>query len=321
MDTLRSLSDSFTALASQATAKVFHVPSSLGGRTAVSLDGKLLLVSALEAETGETLAVLAPGGEEVETRVAGFDPDLGLAVLELAVPLGKSAWKIAQIAPALGSLVLVAAFPSPEGPEVRLDVVRFSGGEGETAYIQTDGTPFPGFAGAALVDPDGNLVGVQIADRGGNRGWAIPASRVADLVPSIVSGQSSGWAWLGIATVPIAAPVELSEVFGDGREGALLISGVQEASPAAKAGLRVGDILASLGGQALVDGSDLVDALSAAKSGEDLPLVVIRAGTRVELSVVPESRSPADGSRYGRRSYGHASRWMGGGRCGWTPGR
>ena len=89
-------------------------------------------------------------------------------------------------APALGSLVLVAAYPFARGPRGRLDALRSRGGEGDDAYLQTDGAPFPGFAGAAIVDPDGALAGFVLADRGGNRGWALPASRAAGAAVSIL---------------------------------------------------------------------------------------------------------------------------------------
>ena len=323
MDTLKSLSDSISALAKAASAKLFHVPSSMGGRTALGFDEKLLLVPASEASQGETLKILAPGGTEVEAMVKGFDPDLGLAVLELGKELPGTAWTAASAPPALASLVLVAAYPSPEGPEARFDALRFAGGQGDDAYLQTDGAPFPGFAGAAIVEPEGKLAGFLLADRGGNRGWALPASRAISLVSAIASGQASTKAWLGVSTVPVAAPSELAALFGDGRATALLVAGVEADSPAAKAGLRVGDILASIGGRALSEPGDLLDALDGAKPGVELPLVVFRSGEKRDLSATPAARDRGEGRRSG--SHGHRGHrgpwWMGGGPCGWASGR
>jgi S1-C subfamily serine protease len=328
MDALKSLSDSVAALAARAGAKLYHVPSPMGGRTALSFDGKLLLVPAQEASVGESLSILAPGGAEAQAKVAGFDPGLGLAVLELSQAIPESSWKAAQGRPALGSLVLVAAFPSPEGPEVRLDALRIAGGEGDDTYLQTDGAPFPGFAGAAIVDTEGFLAGFVLADRGGNRGWALPASRAAALVPAIVSGQSSSKAWLGVSTVPIAAPTELAQAFGDGREAALLVAGVEAESPASKAGVRVGDILLSLGGRPVGEPADLIAALEAARPGAELPVLVLRSGEKKELTALPEARPRGNESRGGHghmhghgHGHGRGPWWMGGGGCGWAPGR
>ena len=71
--------------------------------------------------------------------------------------------------------------------------------------------------------------------------------------------------------MPIAAPSELAALFGDGRSSALLIAGVEAESPAAKAGVCVGDILASVGGRALAEPGNLLDALEAAKPGPSCP--------------------------------------------------
>lgn len=325
MDPLKSLSDSLASLAARASAKLFHVPSPMGGRTALGFDGKLLLVPASDAEPGESLRIRAPGGAEVEAKVAGFDPGLGLAVLELSQAMPESAWTAAPSLPALGSLVLVAAYPSPEGPEVRLDALRFAGGQGEEAYLQTDGAPFPGFGGSAIVDPEGALAGFVLADRGGNRGWALPASRAAALIATIVSGHGAERAWLGVSTVPIAAPPELAQALGDGRASALLVAGVEADSPAAAAGLRVGDVLASVGGHPLAEPADLLAALDEARPGTELKLVVLRSGERRDLTATPASRPRGRGPGEGRQGHGHGHHhgrgpwWMGGGRCG--PGR
>jgi S1-C subfamily serine protease len=324
METLGSLSASIAALAARSSPKLFHVPSPMGGRTALGFDGRRLLTPALEAEKGEKLRVLAPGGKEVEAEVEGFDPRLGLAVLALAEARPETAWEPATTPPALGSLLLVAAYPSPEGPEVRLDTLRCLGGEGEDAYLQTDGSHFPGFDGAALVEPEGGLAGFLLADEAGNAGWALPAARARSLVDSIASGASGGRAWLGISTVPIEAPAEL----GQDWKGALLVSGLEAEGPAAKAGLRVGDVLAAVGGRELHEPYDLLDALASAKPGEKLVLAVFRSGARLELEAVPGARQagPRGGGghwrghghgRWGRPGWG---RMMGGG-CDCAPGR
>jgi len=311
MDNLRSLSDSLAALAAEASHRLFHVPSPLGGRTALSFDGKRLIVPAFEASEGESLELLSPGGKDVAAKVVGFDPRLGLAVLELAEALPDTAWKAAPAAPRLGSLVLAAAFPSPQGPEVRLDAVRFSGGEGEDAYIQTDGPRFPGFSGAALVDTEGRLTGFVLADAQGNRGWAIPGARAAALATQIAERGFPGHAWLGVSTLPVDAPAGYAERFGDGRESALIVAGVEADGPAAKAGLLVGDLLVSIGGRAASDPAELRAAIDAARPGVELKISVLRAGENKELRAVPASRNDEAEGRWGEsrshwRGHGHS---------------
>jgi serine protease DegQ len=325
MDSLRSLSDSLADLAARAAPKLFHVPSPLGGRTALGFDGQRLLVPAFDVSEGESLELLAPGGKSIVAKAVGFDPRLGLAVLELAESLPGSAWTAATALPKLGSLVLAAAYPSPQGPEARLDAVRFSGGDGEDAYIQTDGPRFPGFSGAALVDPDGALTGFVVSDAPGNRGWAIPGARAALLARSIAERGFPGRAWLGVSTLPVETPSGYAERFGDGRESALIVASVEREGPAAKAGILVGDLLVSIGGVPTPDPAGLRSALDAARPGEETPVVVLRAGERTELKVLPDSRDDDDqGDRHGRghgwghgRGFGRGQGWGGG----WCRGR
>jgi S1-C subfamily serine protease len=325
MDALSSLSESVSALAAAAAAKVFHVPSPAGGRSAVSFDGSLLLVQAFEASEGEKLELLAPGGAEAEASVVGFDPRLGLAVLKLASPLPQASWTSLAPPPPLGSLLAVVAYPSPEGPEARLDVLRFAGGEGEDAYLQTAGSSFPGFSGAAIVEPGGALAGVLVSDKPGNRGWALPAARARDLVASIAERGFPGRAWLGISTVPIEAPESFAKLFGDDREAALMVAGLEEGGPAEAAGLMVGDLLVSIGGVATPHPAALGEAIFAAKPGEALPIVVVRGGERKELSAIPAARSGRGrgphhdrGHGHGRGpwGFGHGRGWGGGRGCG-----
>ncbi|MDP3177775.1 MAG: PDZ domain-containing protein, partial [Spirochaetaceae bacterium] len=155
-------------------------------------------------------------------------------------------------------------------------------------------------------------------------GWALPASRAAALVAAIASGSVPARAWLGVSTVPIAAPTELAELFGDGRSGALLVAGLEADSPASAAGLRVGDVLASIGDQAVAEPADLVAALDAARPGAELRLLVFRSGEKEELTAIPGAR-PRSADRRGRQGFGHGhghGGWrMGWGGCGWKPGR
>ena len=327
MDDLRSLSDSLAALASDAAAKLFHVPSLLGGRSALGFDGSILLVPAFAVSKGEKLDILGPGGKAVVAEVVGFDSGLRLAALKLEKSMPETAWTAASALPALGSLVLVAAYPSPQGAEARLDAVRFSGGEGSDAYIQTDGSRFPGFSSAALVDPNGKLTGFLASDAPGNRGWAIPGARAAELALSIAERGFPGRAWLGISTLPVETPPNYAERFGDGRESALIVASLEAEGAAAKAGLLVGDLLVSIGGRPTSDPAGLRAALDAARPGEKLRMVVLRAGERLELDAMPESREDEDDSRGSSRGewwgcrgghgrgHGHGWGW------GWRSGR
>jgi len=296
MDSILSqLSASTTALGREAALRLFHVPSPLGGRTALGFDGRRLLVPAREAEEGEEVEVIAPGGIHVPTKVVGFDPALGLAVLELTEALPASAWEL-EPSPAAASLVLAAAYPSEDGPEFRLDLLRIASGGAadEDAYLQTDGAAFPGFGGAALVAPSGRLAGVVAAEGPGNRGWAIPAERARALVEALVAKGFPSRAWLGVSTLPIEVPEVLKALMG-GRDEAVMVVGVEAGSPAAKAGLLPGDILSDLGGKPVEAPEGFREAIAGLRVGVAVPLGYFRGGVKSELSITPAERARDEG--------------------------
>jgi S1-C subfamily serine protease len=306
MDSILSQLSSATAgLARDAALRLYHVPSPAGGRTALSFDGRRLLVPAREAEQGEEVAVIAPDGKPDITKVIGFDPALGFAILELAEPRPGSAWVGEDALPALGSLLLAVAFPSDEGVEARLDLVRIARGdtagarenpagarekaESDGSYLQTDGASFPGFDGGALVSPAGKLAGVIAADRPGNHGWAIPAARAKALVEAIVAKGFPSRAWLGVSTLPVELPSAWRKDV-EGRTEAAMVVGVEAGSPAEAAGLLPGDLILSLGGAPIASPETLRETIAGLAAGKAAKLVLLRGGARVEASVTPGER-------------------------------
>jgi S1-C subfamily serine protease len=332
MDSLFSqLSAAAAALARDASQKLFHVPSPAGGRSALSFDGKRLLVPAIDASEGEEVAVIGPGGKPSLTKVIGFDPASGFAVLELVDPLPATAWTPDPAMPALGSLLLVAAFPSDEGPEVRFDNVRMASGQAgeEDAYIQTAGASFPGFAGAALVGPGGGLAGVVAIDRSGNHGWALPAQRAKNLLEAIAKKGFPGRAWLGVSTLPVDVPAAWKSLLGD-RDEAVMVAATEAGSPAATAGIMVGDLIVSIGGRELGSPEELREILASVEVGKPLALVLLRAGAKLNLELNPIERPENHGHRghHGHEHHGHhhgsggcGGHGEGGGACGCSTGR
>src|SRR5512136_2846550 len=108
---------------------------------------------------------------------------------------------------------------------------------------------------------------------------------------------------MGISTVPIEAPESFAKLFGDDRESALMVAGLEDGGPAEAAGLLVGDLLVSIGSIATPDPEGLEEAIGAAKPGEEIAVIVLRGGERRELAVKPGSRS--DEGRRPRRAHGH----------------
>jgi len=279
----KQLSDDLKAATAQAGRGLVHVGGSgISGRTAIVWAEGLAVTLARQADDGESVPVVLPGGAEVSATVHAWDSKTGLAVLKVPGAVDPG-WKVGSV-PAAGSLALTVAFPSPQGTEARLDLVRFAGtdtewGRGVTlkGFFQTDANPYPGFTGAAVVDTDGALVGFVAENRPGNGGFVVSAGDLARLVAPLIQSGSPKQAWLGVSTRPA------------GSQGLVLL-GVDGGSPAAKAGWKTGDLLLALAGQSLKDPSDLVRVLASLVPDVEVAARLLRDGEVHDWPVTPTVR-------------------------------
>jgi len=139
--------------------------------------------------------------------------------------------------------------------------------------VQTDGSAYPGFTGAAVVDANGALVGIVAENRPGNGGFVVPAADLSRLVETLVTQGSPKRAWLGVSTRPA------------GGQGLALLS-VDVPSPAATAGWLTGDLLVSLADRPLKDPSALVEILATLVPQQTVAARLLRNGQVLDLPVV-----------------------------------
>src|SRR5215217_6735722 len=223
---------------------------------------------------GDEVAVTFRDGRTEHGRVAGADADLDLAVV--AVDTGDApsvAWEPAAVAElSLGAPIFALADPSGRGLRVTFGMVsatdrsfRGPGGRRVGGSIEHS-APLPrGSSGGPLVDTEGRLLGLNAVRREGGLILAIPADEaVRSRVDALARGEAAGRPRLGVALAPPRHSRRMRAAVGlPDREG-LLVRGVLEGSPAARAGLRRGDLLVGAGGRALATPDDLFDALDAA---------------------------------------------------------
>ena len=279
----KQLSEDLKAATVKGSKNLVHVGGpGIAGRTGLIWGEGLVVTLAQEAKDGESVPVVVHGGAEVEATVHAWDSRTGLAVLK--VPgVSDSKWKLGPV-PEVGTLALTVAFPSPQGAEARLELVRFSGrgtewGKGVTleGFFQTDGSPWPGFTGAAVVDSEGQLLGFVAENRPGNGGFVVGAADLARLVEPLIRTGSPKQAWLGVSTRPA------------GGQGLALL-GVDDGSPADRAGWKPGDLLVSLAGQPLKDPSDLVSVLAGLQPEVQVAARLLRGGEVHDKPVTPGGR-------------------------------
>ena len=273
----------------------------LGSGVIVSSSGYILTNNHV-VEGADEIEVVLNDTRKTRAKVIGTDPDTDLAILKIdldklpVIVLGNS--DDLQV----GDPVLAIGNPFGVGQTVTGGIVSALGRNqlGINTFenfIQTDAAINPGNSGGALVDGNGNLLGINTAiySRSGGSmgiGFAIPVSTAKQVLESIVTEGQVTRGWIGVEPQELNA--ELVEAFKlkpeAARAGGVIITGVLQNGPAAQGGIRPGDVIMAVGGQPVRNVSQLLTAVAALKPGTAAPLKVLRGEGPVEISVTPAQR-------------------------------
>ncbi|MDZ7720460.1 MAG: Do family serine endopeptidase [Balneolaceae bacterium] len=267
----------------------------LGSGVIVSEDGYILTNNHV-VENAEEINVRFFDGDEMNAEVVGTDPASDVAVLKVdvdeslpAIALGNSD----EIR--VGEMVL--AIGSPLNPNfahsVSMGIVSASGRSSlglnmYENYIQTDAAINPGNSGGALVNLDGELVGINtaIASRsGGNQGvgFAIPVNMARDVMEALITEGRVARGYLGIGGSTVDRT--MARALGLNRARGVIIGEVLPDTPAAEAGLQDGDVIVSLDGEEIEAYRDFQVAIGSKKPGDEISLEVIRDGEQMEFNI------------------------------------
>lgn len=267
--------------------------NSLGSGVIVSEQGLILTNNHVVASADQIEVALADGRKLVAT-VVGTDPETDLAVLRVEADKLPSITFAANDKLSVGDVVLAIGNPFGVGQTVTQGIVSALGRShlGINTYenfIQTDASINPGNSGGALIDADGNLVGINSAiySRSGGSmgiGFAIPASLAKQVMEQIAANGSVVRGWMGIEAQDVTN--ELAESFKLAESKGALISGVLRDSPADKAGLKAGDILMKIGGKPVADAENMLNLIAALKPDEKVTLAIVRSGENKNVEVV-----------------------------------
>jgi S1-C subfamily serine protease len=160
-------------------------------------------------------------------------------------------------------------------------------------FIQTDAAINPGNSGGALVDTNGNLLGINTAiysRSGGNMGigFAIPVSTAKLVLEGIVKDGQITRGWIGVE--PNDLSPELAETFNVKARQGVIITGVLQNGPAAQAGIRPGDVIVKIANQPVADVAHLLSQVAALKPGAPAHFSIERKNQPLELDVTPGVR-------------------------------
>jgi len=268
-----------------------------GGSGVVITPDGYVLTNAHVVERSEAPRIGLRDGRIVEGRVVGRDPSSDLALLRIAcdglvaAELGDSdALRVGQLVIAIGNPL---GFQSTVTTGVVSALGRsLSGRDGRPIenVIQTDAALNPGNSGGPLVDTRGRVIGVNTAVIAAAQGicFAIPSNTASAVVAALIRDGRVRRARIGISAAPTPIGRGLAAHLALPASEGVRVVEVAPGSPAARAGLRAGDILVFLDGAAVPSLSALQRLLSAERVGRPLPALVIRRGERLELAIVAE---------------------------------
>jgi serine protease DegQ len=260
-------------------------------------DVVVTMVRALGRE--DDLHVRRDDGRTLDAELVGWDPTTSLAVLR--VPgLQTKPIEVAAAAPRVGHLALAVARSWSNVPTASAGIVSIIGGPLPTGrrraidqVLRTSAPMHDGFAGGAFIDTAGGLLGVATAATIRGLAIVIPASIAWKTAATLIEHGHSKRGYLGIAGQPVRLPQnQLAAGESAGTSDALLVVGVTEGSPAAAAGILVGDVLLAFDGQRVGSPEDLLDLLVGDRVGRQTRLRLLRGGKVTEVAVTVGERPP-----------------------------
>ena len=292
MDGLLALSNDLAAAVERAGRVVFGVNARTRlGSTGVHWRSGLIVTANHTVRVDEDITVTRPDGRAIAATLAGRDPAIDIAVLKVDAPdvavadLGESnAVRVGHLVLAVGrgpcaSWGVVSAIGEGRGP-------RSAGG----ALFSLDLTLYPGFSGGPLVNAQGQVIGVNSSGTSRHLQLAIPSAAVTRVVDELVRRGRLARPYLGVGTQPVSLPEALRQRFNLEQPTAVIVVAVQPSSPAASAGLLMGDIVVSLGGTSITDPGDLASVLRPDHVGEEMTVSVLRGGEPRDIRITVGER-------------------------------
>ena len=290
MSALDELSQALTSLTATITPSVVGIGSRLRGSGVVAAEGQVLTNA--HNVRGDEVTVTFAAGRTATGTVAGIDVDGDLAVIAVdtagATPIG---WAEGD-GPAVGSVVFGAAATPGGGARVTFGTVsgiersfRGPGGRQIGGSIEHTAPLAPGSSGGPLLDADGRLVGLNTNRIGEGFYLALPADvALRSRVEALGRGESVARPRLGIAVAPGRVARHLRQSVGLPERDGVLVRAVEDDGPAAKAGIRDGDLIVEIAGTPITEADQLQDLI--ANTPMPFEIKVVRGTDERTVSVV-----------------------------------
>ncbi|WP_242118701.1 Do family serine endopeptidase [Sphingomonas lacusdianchii] len=274
---------------------------SLGSGFLISNDGYIVtnnhVVSAgAEGATVESITVTLADQKEYKAKLIGRDALSDLAVLKIDGPnfpfvrFGDS--RQARV----GDWVVTIGNPLGQSGTVTAGIISALNRVGQGPYdrfIQTDAAINRGNSGGPMFDMQGNVIGINsqiLSPTGGNIGigFAIPAEQAKPIVDKLMKGQSVARGYLGLGPQDVSE--DIANALGIRKDRGALVRSVSPGEPAARAGIRVGDVILAINGKEITPQQSLTYLVGLESPGSRVTLDVLRDGRRQQIPVTLGTR-------------------------------
>ena len=244
--------------------------------------------------SADAIEVALADGRKLPATIVGTDPESDLALLKIEADNLPFITFASSNKLDIGDVVLAIGNPFGVGQTITQGIVSALGRNhlGINTYenfIQTDASINPGNSGGALINTEGNLVGINSAiysRNGGSMGigFAIPASLAKQVMEQIAKEGTVTRGWVGVEAQNLTP--ELAESFGLPSASGALIAGVLAESPADHAGLKAGDILIAINRKQVINSVTMLNLIAVLEPNKNAVLTIMRAGTQMDVDTL-----------------------------------
>lgn len=281
--------------------RFFNVPDqpierktqSLGSGVIVDAKRGLVLTNNHVIANAVQITVTLRDGRHLDAEVIGTDPEADVAVIKIPADKLTSLKTADSDQLRVGDFVVAIGNPFGLGQTVTSGIISALGRsglgiEGYEDFIQTDASINPGNSGGALVNLNGELIGINTAifsQNGGNIGigFAIPINMALGIMEQLLETGEVRRGYLGLYAQDLSP--ELAEAFGLARQSGAIVNRVLENSPAEKAGLKTGDIIIRIDGKPIRNSSDVRNQIGLRRIGEKVVFDILRDGKTINIAV------------------------------------
>jgi S1-C subfamily serine protease len=288
---LTSFSDALVQLVSQTSPSVVTVTAGAYRTVSgIAMDANHIAVPDHSLRRKDEIPVITANGTKASAKVLGRDPGVDLAILWTdSLPL--SPLPAAENLKA-GMLAAVIGMTADVGASVSLGILGAVGEKRRTwrggtldRFLRLDVNLYPSQTGAAVVDSQGSLIGMATPALSRHSTMAVSVPTMLRTIQELQKEGRIKHGYLGVGVQPVNIPIHLREKLPDAAESGLILLSAVPSSPAAQAGLQVGDILISLDGRNVSDVEELQSLLRGAIVGHAVEALLLRGGEPLSVSI------------------------------------